>query len=114
MGTKARSPSTAPMVRSPAFDIVVKGGRLIDPANGIDAVRDIGVRKGKVAAVAPKLAPGKAKVIDATGLIVTPGLIDTHAHVYEHVSGDFGALTRISWVFAPASRPSSIKAGLAP
>ena len=75
---------------TPAFDAVVKGGRVIDPKNGVDGVRDIGIRKGRVAAVAPKLDPGKAKVIDAAGLIVTPGLIDTHAHVYEHVSGDFG------------------------
>lgn len=75
---------------NPIFDVVVKGGRLIDPKNGIDAVRDIGIRKGRVAAVASKLDPGKAKLIDATGLVVTPGLIDTHAHVYEHVSGDFG------------------------
>jgi dihydroorotase len=75
---------------APAFDTVVKGGRVIDPKNGIDAVNDIGIRKGRIAAIAPKLDPGKAKVIDAAGLILTPGLIDTHAHVYEHVSGDFG------------------------
>jgi dihydroorotase len=75
---------------NPAFDAVVKGGHLIDPKNGIDAVRDIGIRKGRVAAVAPTLDPGAAKIIDAKGLVVTPGLIDTHAHVYEHVSGDFG------------------------
>jgi dihydroorotase len=72
------------------FDTVVKGGRLIDPRNAVDGVRDIGIRKGRIAAVAPRLDPGKAKVIDAAGLVVTPGLIDTHAHVYEHVSGDFG------------------------
>ena len=72
------------------FDTVVMGGRLIDPKNRIDAVRDIGIKKGRVAAVAPRLAAGKAKIIDAKGLVVTPGLIDTHAHVYEHVSGDFG------------------------
>jgi dihydroorotase len=75
---------------TPVFDTVVKGGRLIDPKNGVDAVRDIGIRKGRIAAVAPKLDPGKAKIIAAAGLVVTPGLIDTHAHVYEHVSGDFG------------------------
>ena len=75
---------------TPVFDTIVKGGRLIDPKNGIDGVRDIGIRKGRVAAVAPQLDGGKAKVIDAAGLLVTPGLIDTHAHVYEHVSGDFG------------------------
>jgi dihydroorotase len=75
---------------NPAFDAVVKGGWLIDPKNGIDGIRDIGIRKGRIAAIAEKLDPGKAKIIDAAGLIVTPGLIDTHAHVYEHVSGDFG------------------------
>jgi len=75
---------------APEFDVVVTGGHVIDPKNGVDAVRDIGIRKGRIAALAPKLAPGKAKVIDAAGLVLTPGLIDTHAHVYEHVSGDFG------------------------
>ncbi|HWD58573.1 MAG TPA: amidohydrolase/deacetylase family metallohydrolase [Stellaceae bacterium] len=75
---------------APGFDVVVKGGRVIDPKNALDAVRDIGIKKGRIAAVEPKLDPGKAKIIDAAGLVVTPGLIDTHAHVYEHVSGDFG------------------------
>src|SRR5712691_6502722 len=75
----------------PAYDAVVKGGRVIDPANKVDAVRDIAIKKGRIAALAPTLDGGAAKkIIDATGLIVTPGLIDTHAHVYEHVSGDFG------------------------
>jgi len=85
-------PATAPIAKlSPNYDAIVAGGRVIDPANGVDAVRDIGIRKGRIAAVAPKLVPGpKTKVIDAAGLLVTPGLIDTHAHVYEHVAGDFG------------------------
>src|SRR6201996_2648559 len=72
------------------FDTVVRGGRVVDPANGLDAVRDIGIKKGRIAAVAPSLDAGKGKIVDAKGLVVTPGLIDTHAHVYEHVSGDFG------------------------
>ena len=88
--TQTRRTLSAVAKLAPVFDTVVKGGRLIDPKNGIDGVCDIGIRKGRIAAIAPKLAPGAAKVIDAKGLIVTPGLIDTHAHVYEHVSGDFG------------------------
>jgi dihydroorotase len=88
--TQTRKVSSAVAKLELALDTVVKGGRLIDPKNGIDGVRDIGIRKGRIAAIAPKLPPGAAKVIDATGLLITPGLIDTHAHVYEHVSGDFG------------------------
>jgi dihydroorotase len=75
----------------PAYDLVVKGGRVIDPANGTDGIRDIGIKRGRIAVVAPELDPGPTKVVDATGLIVTPGLVDTHAHVYEYVSGDFGS-----------------------
>jgi dihydroorotase len=87
--TASSSESTVAKLK-PAYDLVVKGGRVIDPANGLDAVRDIGIKKGRIAAVAPKLDPGSAKVIDAKGLLVTPGLVDTHAHVYQYVSGDFG------------------------
>jgi dihydroorotase len=76
---------------APRFDLVLKGGRVVDPASGLDAVRDVGIRAGRIAAVEPKLAAGpKTKVIDVGGMVVTPGLIDTHAHVYEHVAGDFG------------------------
>jgi dihydroorotase len=88
-----RKTATAPAAVArlkPGYDVMVQGGRVIDPANGIDDIRDIGIRKGRIAALAPKLDPGSAKVIDAKGLIVTPGLIDTHAHVYQYVSGDFG------------------------
>jgi dihydroorotase len=89
-GKKTLAPGATIAKLKPAYDLIVEGGRVIDPANGIDAVRDIGIKKGHIAAIAPKLDPGPAKVIDAKGLIVTPGLIDTHAHVYQYVSGDFG------------------------
>jgi dihydroorotase len=94
----AKSPKTASSAPGgigagpkPTYDVVVKGGRVIDPASNLDGIADIGIKKGRIAAVAPALEPGpRTRVIDAAGLIVTPGLIDTHAHVYEHVSGDFG------------------------
>ena len=65
------------------YDLLLKGGHVIDPKNGIDAVRDVAVAGGKIAAVGKDLAAGDArKVIDVRGFYITPGLIDIHAHVY--------------------------------
>src|SRR6266852_6361763 len=89
MANARNSAGTAKL--KPAYDAVVKGGHVIDPANDVDGIFDIGIRKGKIAAVAPTIAADrKTKTLDMRGRIVTPGLIDTHAHVYEHVAGDFG------------------------
>ncbi len=74
--------------RERQFDTVVVGGRLIDPAEGIDGLRDIGVTGGRVARVAERIAESEGRqVVRASGMIVTPGLIDIHAHVYDGVSG---------------------------
>jgi dihydroorotase len=74
-----------------AYDIVLKGGRVIDPATATDAVLDVAISNGEIAAVGADLpCPPGATRVDVSGAIVTPGLIDTHAHVYEHVTGDFG------------------------
>src|SRR5215472_4185763 len=73
------------------YDLILKGGRVVDPANGRDGTFDVAVSGGKIAAVAPSLAKAKAKkTIDVGGKLVTPGLIDTHAHVYQYVAGPFG------------------------
>lgn len=64
------------------MDLILRGGRVIDPSQGIDAVADVGFAGGKVAAVAPRLDHPKAKIRDVSGLIVSPGLIDLHTHVY--------------------------------
>ena len=65
-------------------DLVVRGGRVIDPANGLDAVCDVAVAGGRIAAVGPDLAAAHpaAEVVDAAGAIVTPGLIDLHVHIF--------------------------------
>ena len=60
--------------------ILIKKGRLIDPANGVDAVKDILVKEGKVAEISDNIEENADKVIDATGLVVMPGLIDLHVH----------------------------------
>ncbi|MGH9720250.1 MAG: amidohydrolase family protein, partial [Bryobacteraceae bacterium] len=65
------------------YDLVIRGGRVIDPASGLDDVRDIAIAGGKIARVAASIPTVRAaKVIDAKGLYVTPGLVDLHAHVY--------------------------------
>ncbi|MBA3887427.1 MAG: amidohydrolase/deacetylase family metallohydrolase, partial [Acidobacteria bacterium] len=66
-----------------SYDLLIKGGHVIDGRNGIDAVRDVAIKDGKIAAVAQNIpAAQAAKTIDATGLYVTPGLVDIHVHVY--------------------------------
>jgi dihydroorotase len=65
------------------YDLVLHGGHVIDPRNGIDAVRDLAIAGGKIAAVQPRIDPvAAARTIDVTGLYVTPGLVDIHTHVY--------------------------------
>jgi dihydroorotase len=65
------------------FDLLLKGGRVIDPSNGIDGVFDVAVKAGKIARIDKNLPPADAATTaDVTGLVVTPGLIDIHAHLY--------------------------------
>lgn len=64
------------------FDLVLKGGRVIDPSQNIDGVMDVAFAGGKVASVAPNLDAGGAVTRDVSGHVVTAGLIDLHTHVY--------------------------------
>jgi dihydroorotase len=69
------------------YDLLIRSGHVIDPKNKISAVRDVAIKDGKIAQVAAKIDPKQAgKVIDATGLYVSPGLIDIHVHVYASAS----------------------------
>ena len=65
--------------RGPSYDIVVANGRVIDPESGLDGIRNVGVRAGRVEAISTSPLEG-ARVIDATGLVVAPGFIDLHEH----------------------------------
>jgi dihydroorotase len=66
-----------------SYDIVIKGGHVIDPKNNIDAVTDVAITAGKVVKLANNIDTKQAaQVVDAKGLYVTPGLIDLHAHVF--------------------------------
>ena len=74
--------STNTLAQSPRYDLLLKGGHVIDPANNVDAVMDVAVVKDKIAAVEKDIPASQAgKVVDATGLYVTPGLVDIHVHI---------------------------------
>ncbi|MGH9310125.1 MAG: amidohydrolase/deacetylase family metallohydrolase [Vicinamibacterales bacterium] len=69
--------------QTPAIDLLIKGGHVIDPANGIDGVMDVAVAGGKIARVAANIdSSTAARTADATGMYVAPGLIDIHSHVF--------------------------------
>jgi len=73
---------------SPAmYDLLLKGGTVVDAASGLDGVLDVAIEKGKIARIAAGIVPGEAtRVVEVGGKLVTPGLIDCHAHVFEGVN----------------------------
>src|SRR6266568_956557 len=90
------STGTYALAQGPPYDLLLKGGHVIDPANRFDAVADVAVSGGKIVAVERNIPANEAgKVVDVTGLYVTPGLVDIHVHV-----GNGGA--PLDW-FQPAS-----------
>src|SRR5262245_31332279 len=69
------------------FDLLLKNGTVIDPAQSLHAVKDVAFAAGKVAALADQIAPNEAaEVVDCTGYVVSPGLVDLHVHVFWGVS----------------------------
>ncbi|MBV6432338.1 MAG: Allantoinase [Bryobacteraceae bacterium] len=79
------------------YDLLLKGGHVIDPKNHIDAVRDVAVEAGKVAAVEENIPASRArKVVNVAGLYVTPGLLDIHVHVFAGGMGNSYASGRLS------------------
>src|SRR6201995_284240 len=90
-GTAAAALSTssamAAMGPNDKFDLVIKGGDVLDPSQSLRAKRDIGIRWGVIEAVENDIPAARAaKTIDASGKLVTPGLIDLHSHVYPYGS----------------------------
>jgi dihydroorotase len=65
---------------APHYDLIVKGGRVIDPSLGVDAVRDVAVLGGRIAAVEENITAEAGDTIDARGKLVVPGLVDIHTH----------------------------------
>lgn len=95
-----------PGVRAQQYDMVIANGHVIDAKNNIDRIMDVAIADGKIAAVAKKIDASKAKqVIDATGLYVSPGLIDIHSHNFfgtepdSYLSNSFTALPPDGFTF---------------
>ncbi len=75
--------AAAAFAQTAQYDLLIKGGHVIDAKNGLSAVRDVAIQNHKIAEVAANIPASRAaKTIDATGLYVTPGLVDIHVHVY--------------------------------
>jgi len=69
------------------YDLVLKGGNVIDPSSGLNGFADVAVQAGAIARIAPSIGTVEtSRTIDVAGKIVTPGLIDVHAHVFEGVN----------------------------
>lgn len=89
------APAPRPPAERQAFDLVIVGARAIDPESGLDAVRNIGVWAGRIAAVTPAPITGRVR-IDGRGLVAAPGFIDLHAHGTSLDSAQFQALDGVT------------------
>ena len=80
------------------YDLVVAGGRVIDPESGLDGIRDIGIRGDRIADISASPLTGR-DAIDATGLVVAPGFIDLHRHAHGNISYQFAARDGVTSTF---------------
>jgi len=78
------------IVHTASLDLALQGGRVIDPESGLDAQRNIGIKDGKIVSISKRSLKAK-KVLDVTGLIVSPGFIDLHAHGQNNIAHDYQA-----------------------
>src|SRR5437899_922217 len=69
-----------PQVFAAPYDLLIKGGRVIDPSLGLDATRDVAIANGRIVAVEPIITAEAVETLDAHGKLVVPGLIDIHTH----------------------------------
>jgi N-acyl-D-aspartate/D-glutamate deacylase len=84
-----------PRVLAQRFDLVLEGGRVIDPETGMDAVRNVGIREGKIVRISTEALSGR-RVVDAAGLVVAPGFIDLHQHAQDLASQRVKALDGVT------------------
>jgi len=80
-------------LRAARYDLIIRGGRVIDPSLQLEGIRDIGIADGRIAAVEANLAADAAETIDARGRLVVPGLIDIHTHYAREKEGPLVGLS---------------------
>ena len=92
------------------YDLIVKGGRVIDPSLRLNAIRDVAITGGRIAAIEADIAADAAEVIDATGKVVLPGLIDLHTHYARNEEGPLVGLAGgvTGWVDAGSAGADQI------
>ena len=92
------------------YDLIVKGGRVIDPSLRVNAIRDVAITGGRIAAVEANIAGDAAEVIDATGKVVVPGLLDIHTHYARDEEGPLVGLAGgvTGWVDAGSAGADQI------
>ncbi|HEX2919023.1 MAG TPA: amidohydrolase/deacetylase family metallohydrolase, partial [Edaphobacter sp.] len=97
-GAHATTTTNAP-IGEKQYDLLLKGGHVIDPKNKVDAIRDVAIKDGKVAKIAVGIPANSAiKTVNVAGLYVTPGLIDIHVHVFwglkksDYAGGDWAIM----------------------
>jgi hypothetical protein len=98
--------STATQPAPGPLDLVIAGGRVIDPESGLDAIRHVGIRGDRIVVVSPDPLEGRES-LDAGGLVVTPGFIDLHRHAHGDQSHRYAAREAWRWAPAPPTRPAS-------
>jgi len=86
VATFVRAPQAA-AAQAARYDLLIRGGRVIDPSVRLDAIRDVAISGGRIAAVEANITAGAADIIDARGRLVVPGLIDIHTHTGRSAEG---------------------------
>src|SRR5438874_933084 len=87
--------SLAAIAAGQQYDLVVEGGRVIDPETGLDAVRNLGIRDGKIVRISSEDLRSR-RIVHASGLVVSPGFIDLHQHGQEMASQRVKALDGVT------------------
>ncbi len=87
-----------PASRPERYDLVIDGGRVIDPASGLDAVRNVGIRGGSIRAISVERLESPTR-FDATGMVVAPGFIDLHSHGQDEENFRFKAMDGVTTAF---------------